>query len=100
MRSKGRDARRHDVQIDGNPSTLVNLSPFGAQIVSPTSLKPRQRVRLVLPDPTQPARCRAAVVWADFKIPKGLACYRTGIQFANADQALRAPFIQTNTTKK
>jgi hypothetical protein len=40
------------------------------------------------------------VVWADFKIPKGLACYRTGIQFANADQALRAPFIQTNTTKK
>ena len=89
-----------DVQIDGNPATLVDLSHLGALVVSPTSLKPRQRVRLLLPDPTQPARCRAAVVWAEFEIPKGLARYRAGIQFVDADQTLLARFIQTNTTKK
>ena len=88
-----------DVQIDGNPATLVNLSRFGAQVVSPTSLKPRQRVRLLLPDPTQPARCRAAVVWAEFEIPKGLARYRAGLQFVDADQTLLARFIQTHATK-
>ena len=89
-----------DVQIDGHPATLVNLSHIGAQVVSPTSLKPRQRVRLLLPDPTQPARCRAAVVWAEFEIPKGLARYRAGIQFVDADQPLLARFIQTHAIKK
>ena len=89
-----------DVQIDGDPATLVDLSLLGAQVVSPTSLKPRQRVRLVLPDPTQPARCRATVAWVEFEIPKGVARYRAGIHFVDADQALLARFIQTNTAKK
>jgi len=38
-----------DVQLDGNPATLINLSPLGAQVVSPMSLKPSQRIRLALP---------------------------------------------------
>ena len=40
-----------DVQVDGNPATLIDLSQVGAQVVSPTSLKPQQRVRFTLPDP-------------------------------------------------
>ena len=89
-----------DVLIDGNPATLIDLSPIGAQVVSPTSLKPHQRVRLLLPDQTQPARCRAAVVWAAFEIPRGLARYRAGIQFVDADQTLLARFIQKKATNK
>jgi hypothetical protein len=85
-----------DVQIDGNPATLVNLSPLGAQVISPTSLKPSQRIRFTLPDTTQTTRCRATVVWAAFEIPQGLARYRAGIEFVDADQAIVARFIQTH----
>jgi len=85
-----------DVQIDGNPATLVNLSPLGAQVISPTSLKPGQRVRFTLPDPTRPARCRGTVAWAAFEIPKGLARYRAGIEFVDADQAAVERFIRAH----
>ena len=88
-----------DVQIDGNAATLIDLSSLGAQVVSPTSLKPSQRIRLVLPDPTQPARCRSAVVWAAFEIPKGLARYRAGIEFVDADQTLVARFVRARAVK-
>lgn len=87
-----------DVQIDGKPATLVDLSPFGAQVISPTSLKPGQRVRLTLPDPTLPTRCRAAVVWVAFEIPQGLVRYRAGIDFVDADQALVGRFIQAHAS--
>jgi len=40
---------------------------------------------------------RAAVIWAAFEIPKGLARYRAGIQFLDADQTMVARFIQANT---
>ena len=88
-----------DVQIDGNPATLVNLSQLGAQVVSPTSLKPQQRVRFTLPDPTQATRCRAAVAWVAFEIPKGLARYRAGVEFFDADAAVVARFIQAHKDK-
>ncbi len=88
------------VQIDGNAATLINLSLVGAQVLSPTSLRPNQRVRFTLPDQTQPTRCRAAVAWAAFEIPQGRALYRAGIEFVDADQALVARFIQANKDKK
>ena len=39
-----------EVQVDGKPAALVNLSLVGAQVVSPTILKPNQRVRFILAD--------------------------------------------------
>ena len=83
-----------DIELDGHPATLINLSTLGAQVVSPISLKPSQRVRVTLIDPTEPTRCRATVAWAAFEIPNGLARYRAGVQFVDADQALVARFIQ------
>jgi hypothetical protein len=40
------------------------------------------------------------VVWAAFEIPKGLARYRAGIQFIDADRALVESFIRANTAAR
>lgn len=82
-----------EVQIDGNAAALVNLSVVGAQVVSPTILKPNQRVRLTMADGKRPMRYSAAVAWASFEIPKGVARYRAGIEFFDADADALTKFI-------
>lgn len=76
-----------DVQIDGATASLVDLSTMGAQVVSTTVLKPRQRVRVVLA--VEPCQIRAAgtVAWALFEIPKSgqPPHYRAGLEFSSAD---------------
>jgi hypothetical protein len=74
-----------DVTIDGNPATLVDLSVVGAMVVSPTILRPNQRVRMSLPDASGPIRFGASVAWASFEMPKGGPRYRAGIEFVDAD---------------
>ena len=80
------------MSVDGNPAMLVDLSLVGAQVVSPTVLKPNQRVRVVIGDSRGGVKCAGAVAWAAFEMPKGMATrYRAGIDFgANAD----APSIE------
>lgn len=74
------------VQIDGTPAQLVDLSVFGAQIVSPKTLKPNQKVRLLLSDDSGTLRAVAGVAWSSFEIPKGHSPrYRVGMEFNNAD---------------
>jgi hypothetical protein len=86
-----------EVTIDGNPATLVDLSVVGAHVVSPTILKPNQRLRISLPDLGRPMRFSGAVAWASFEIPKGGAPrYRAGIEFFDADQISVTKFIDTN----
>ena len=86
-----------EVSIDGNPAALVDLSLVGAHVVSPTILKPNQRLRISLPDTARAMRFSAAVAWASFEIPKGGAPrYRAGIEFFDADQASVSKFIETN----
>lgn len=85
-----------DVEIDGNPATLVDLSVSGAQVVSPTILKPNQRVRFIMPSNKPPLRLKAEVAWAAFEIPKGLSRYRAGIQLFGTDPAAMMRFIDRN----
>lgn len=85
-----------DVEIDGNPATLVDLSVAGAQVVSPTILKPNQRVRFIVPSNKPPLRIKAEVAWAAFEIPRGLSRYRAGIQLFDADPAAMMRFIERN----
>lgn len=85
-----------DVEIDGNPATLVDLSVAGAQVVSLTILKPNQRVRFIVPSNKPPMRLKAEVAWAAFEIPKGLARYRAGIQLFGADPTAMMRFIDRN----
>ena len=74
-----------DILIDGVPVALVDVSVIGAQVVSPSILKPNQRIRLTLPDGTGPVRVSGSVAWASFEMPKGGVRYRAGIEFVDAD---------------
>lgn len=77
-----------EVAIDGNPAALVDLSTVGAQVVSPTVLKPNQRVRVVMGDGKAAVRCNGAVAWAAFEMPKGMPTrYRAGIDWGTTADA-------------
>jgi len=83
-----RIAEKVEVQVDGNPATLIDLSTVGAQVVSAGALKPNQRVRMALVDEISSVRFNAAVAWAKFEIPSGSGPrYRAGLDFVDADQA-------------
>jgi hypothetical protein len=74
-----------EIAVDGNPAALIDLSTAGAQVVSPTVLKPNQRVRVVMGDGRAAVKCSGAVAWAAFEMPKGLPTrYRAGIDFGEA----------------
>jgi hypothetical protein len=89
-----------EVAIDGNTATLVDLSLVGAHVVSPTILKPNQRIRVSMPDGGRPVRFSAAVAWASFEIPKGGAPrYRAGIEFFDADQGAINRLIESKKTQ-
>jgi hypothetical protein len=75
-----------EILVDGKGGTLVDVSTLGAQLLTPTVLKPNQRVRISLPDPDGAIRCVGTVVWAAFEIPKGTGPrYRVGLEFVDAD---------------
>jgi hypothetical protein len=85
-----------DVVIDGNPATLIDLSLVGAHVLSPTILRPNQRVRLSLPDPVRAIRVSAGIAWAAFEMPKAGPRYRAGIEFFDADAARVGRFLATH----
>ena len=85
-----------EVSIDGNPASLQDLSIVGAMVVSPTILRPNQRVRVSLPDTSRPVRFIGGVAWASFEMPKGGPRYRAGIEFFDADPVAVDRFIESN----
>ena len=77
-----------EIQLDGNPASLVDLSVVGAQVISATILRPNQRVRISVPTDDFVMRFRGTVAWAKFELPKPTEPprYRAGVEFADADQ--------------
>lgn len=75
------------VQVDDAPAMLVDLSKFGAQIVSTRHLKPNQTVRLQLSDEYGAVvRAHAGIAWSAFELPPdGSPRYRAGLEFHDAD---------------
>ena len=78
-----------EVQLDGNPASVVDLSVVGAQVISPTVLRPNQKVRITIPNDDFMLRFRGAVAWAKFELPKASKApqYRAGVEFTDADAA-------------
>lgn len=77
-----------EIAVDGNPAVLVDLSAVGAQVVSPTVLKPNQRVRVIMGHGKTSVKCAGAVIWAAFEMPKGMATrYRAGIDWGVTQEA-------------
>ena len=92
--SPERQASRHvlrdevHVQIDGSPALLVDLSANGAQILSPTALKPNRIVKVLLPFDRNPIQCKGKIVWARLEPPSAgrPLRYRGGIFFTTVDE--------------
>jgi hypothetical protein len=76
-----------ELQLDGNPATIIDLSAFGAQVISPTILRPNQRVRVLIPTEPETLRFGGAVAWASFEMSRtpGVPHYRAGVEFFDAD---------------
>jgi hypothetical protein len=96
-----RRAARHPVrsgiemQFDGNPASVIDLSPYGAQVVSTTVLRPNQKVRISLPSDDFVMRFRGTVVWAQFELTQ-IPQYRAGIEFTDADARALELFCKKN----
>ena len=78
-----------EIQVDGNPATVVDLSTVGVQVLSSTILRPNQKVRVSIPNDEFVMRFRGAIAWAKFELPKpnDPPRYRAGVDFADADPA-------------
>ena len=76
-----------ELQLDGNPAAVVDLSTVGAQVLSGTILRPNQKVRVTLPNDDVVMRFRGTVAWAKFELPKpaDAPVYRAGVEFLDAD---------------
>jgi hypothetical protein len=76
-----------EIQLDGNPASVVDLSSVGAQVLSLTVLRPNQKVRVSIPNDEFVMRFRGAVAWAKFELSRGNtpARYRAGVEFTDAD---------------
>jgi CheY-like chemotaxis protein len=76
-----------EIQVDGNPASVVDLSSVGVQVLSTTILRPNQKVRVSIPNDEFVMRFRGAIAWAKFELPKpnDPPRYRAGVDFADAD---------------
>ena len=80
--------REVQVRLEGEQSRLIDLSPTGAQLVSSSSMRPGQRVRVALtPNKEEAIKLVAMVAWAAFEPAFGSRGpgYRVGVAFMNAD---------------
>ena len=90
-----------ELHLDGNPAAVIDLSTVGAQVISPTVLRPNQKVRITIPVDDLTMRFRGAVAWAKFELPKPPAKapqYRAGVEFTDADAQAMDSFTNRNKT--
>ena len=84
-----------EIQVDGNPASVVDLSIVGVQVLSSTILRPNQKVRISIPNEEFVMRFRGAIAWAKFELPKpnDAPRYRAGVDFADADAAALDEYV-------
>jgi hypothetical protein len=65
------------------------VSVVGVQVISPTILRPNQKVRVSIPHDDFVMRFRGSIAWAKFELPRPSdpPRYRAGVDFADADAA-------------
>jgi len=83
-----------EIQLDGNAASVVDVSALGAQVLSPTILRPNQKVRVTVACDDTLTRLRGAIAWAKFELPtmEGAPRYRAGVEFMDADEAAMDEF--------
>jgi hypothetical protein len=73
-----------EMRVEGACAALVNVSPLGAQVVSPTALKPRQQVEIVIDRYDVNLHTTAKIVWSSLELSRGAIAYRAGLAFPDA----------------
>jgi chromosome segregation ATPase len=89
-----------EIQIDGIPAKLVDLSLTGAQILAPSALKPNRIMKLTIPDRNKVITCKGKIMWSRLETSMklgGQLWYRGGLQFTAADQAAIQAFLNTHS---
>ncbi len=59
-----------ELVVDGSSAMLVDLSTIGAQVISSGILRPKQRVRVTLPEDEHAVRLNAEIAWSALELPK------------------------------
>jgi hypothetical protein len=87
-----------EIQLDGTAASVVDVSVVGAQVLSPTILRPNQKVRVSIAGDDALLRFRGAIAWAKFELPKPPAAplYRAGVEFVDADAVALDEFCARN----
>ena len=88
-----------EIQIDGSPAWLIDLSLSGAQILATIALKPNRIVKITLPLGTKQIPCKGKIVWAKLEPGRGGLRYRAGVAFANADEEAIEEFLKAHQRK-
>jgi hypothetical protein len=73
-----------EARIEGARAALVNVSPFGAQVISPKALRPNQQVEVVIDRYEVGLHTRAEIVWSSLELSQAGMTYRAGIAFPDA----------------
>jgi hypothetical protein len=88
-----------EMQLDGNPSKVIDMSTIGAQALCPKSLRPDQKIRVTIFGDGDVARFRGSIAWARFElVASGSPHYRVGIEFIDADANWIDLFCQKHKT--
>jgi hypothetical protein len=87
-----------ELQLDGTAAAVVDVSIVGAQVLSPTILRPNQKVRVSIAGEDAAIRFRGTIAWARFELPRLPASprYRAGVEFIDADTAAVEDFCSRN----
>jgi hypothetical protein len=90
-----------EVLVDGSPARLVDLSAVGGQVLSPSVLRPNQRVRVSMVDGRVTLRFQATIVWARFELGRGELGprYRAGLEFSGAESDAVAEYARRHQKK-
>jgi chromosome segregation ATPase len=82
-----------DIQVDGTPGKLVDLSMTGAQLLTSAAMKPNRLIKVTLPMGDSSIACKAKVMWSRLEPRSGQLWYRAGVSFTSADQLLLENFL-------
>ena len=87
-----------EIQIDGTPGKLVDLSLTGAQVLTAAAMKPNRLITVTLPVDDSSIVCKAKVMWSRLEPRAGQLWYRAGVAFTSADQLGIQTFLALHQT--
>jgi hypothetical protein len=88
-----------EVQVDGLPGTMVDVSLTGAQILMPSPLKPNRAVKVMIPHGDAAVTCKGKIMWSRLEptMKDGRLWYRGGVLFTSPDKTGLKAFIDSHS---